>query len=185
MQQGVNPEAVRRPGSLELLSVLVIPLRTKNPKVWTLCLRSVTSWFQPQDRVGMRPVTEWTSQMMMIKCFLLAKICTSIWMLISLHLCLVQRDVSITADSGVVFCSSIYSNIKREGFPWSASPEMGSQWAGLKRRALSSLFWYVRLTHQPFPSACHSWQHNEPVARLGSLKKHQQSSGPPGTARAA
>lgn len=60
---------------------------------------------------------------------------------------------------------------------------MGSEWDGQKKRPLSALFWYVRLTHQLFPSACHSRQHNEPVARLGSLKNHQQSNGPPGTAR--
>lgn len=29
---------------------------------------------------------------------------------------------------------------------------------------LSSLFWFVRLTHQLFPSACHSREYNEPRA---------------------
>lgn len=91
-----------------------------------------------------------------------------------------QMNFNITADSLVVFSCSIYSRFRQH-------QKKCQKWdlneVNRKKSPLSTLFWYVRLTHQLFPSARHSRQYNEPLARLGSLKNHQQSNGPPGTAR--
>ena len=95
-----------------------------------------------------------------------------------------------TADCWVVFCRNSAefilnsSNIhQRKLFPQKHFGRNGISMGWTEKRPHSTLFWYVRLTHQLDPSACHSRQYNEAVARLGSLKKHQQSNGPPGTAR--
>lgn len=74
-----------------------------------------------------------------------------------------RKSVLVWTSVAEICCSILLNFIKRNGITM--------RWTGEKKRPLSNLFWYVRLTHQLFPSARHSRRYNESVAQTGVIKK--------------